>query len=538
MKRESSPSIAMIIQSFFFLSLIGLLNAYNILVYSPSFGGSHTNFMARLADTLTEVGHNVTFLIPVGDEARKGQLGVKKTKDVVIVEQDEIMKRQVKPIDDDMSQFWTTDMDSSNADTIFTVFTDTMQLSCENFMRNKEAFEEMKSRNFDVGIFEPVSVCGLGYMNALGIEKIIMASSCALYDGALAAIGEPLDFSYVPGMMSKSGEKMSLSEKLENYRLSMASYRMQHGMWDKETEIYRKHLGYGIPHWRDLMPTSSVFFTNSIPYVDFPRTVTQKTVPIGGISVDIESIRSQKLSIEWSTVLDERPFNMLISFGSMVRSMDMPTEWRHGLLEAIKSEPNVTFIWKYENDDLEWAKGIKNIYFSKWVPQTALLNDDRLTAFMTHGGLGSTNELAHLGKPALMIPVFADQDRNANMLARHGGVKVIHKSELGNTKVIKNAIRSILHDEEFKKHAEKLANLLVNQPLKPKEQVVKYTEFVARFGPFPEMDSHGRKLGFIERNLLDIYSVIGLSYIIAFLLIFFACRFVFRLVPLKFIKKD
>ncbi|EGT33444.1 hypothetical protein CAEBREN_25708 [Caenorhabditis brenneri] len=528
----------MIIQAFLFLFCVLNVNAYNILVYSPSFGGSHTNFMARLADTLTEAGHNVTFLIPVADEARKGQLGVKKTKDVVIVEQDDEMRSQIKPFDDDMAQYWTTEMDSSNADTIFNVFTEAMQLSCNNFMRNKEVFDEMKSRKFDVGIFEPVSVCGLGFMNAIGIEKIIMASSCVMYDGAVAAVGEPLDFSYVPGMMSKSGEKMTLFERLENYRMSMASYRMQYGMWDKETEIYRKYLGNHIPHWRDLMPTSSVFFTNSIPYIDFPRTVTQKTVPIGGISVDIQSIRSQKLSIEWSTVLDERPFNMLISFGSMVRSMDMPVEWRRGLLEAIKSEPNVTFIWKYENDDLEWAKGVRNIHFSKWVPQTALLNDDRLTAFMTHGGLGSTNEIAHLGKPALMLPVFGDQDRNANMLARHGGVKVIHKSELAKTKTIKRAIQSILHDDQYKKNAEKLADLLRNQPMKPKEQVIKYTEFVAEFGPFPQMDSHGRKLGFIERNLLDIYSVIGFTYLLVFSLAYFAIRLVLNRIPIKLVKKE
>lgn len=448
------------------------------------------------------------------------------------------MKRQVKPIDDDMAQYWETDIDSSNADTIFSTFTDAFTLSCDNFLRNKNVFAKMKSRNFDVGIFEPVSVCGLGFMHSLGIEKIIMASSCVHYDGALAATGEPLDFSHVPGMMSKSGEEMTVFERLENYKIIMASHRMQHGMWDLETEIYKKHLGSDMPHWRDLMPISSVFFTNSIPYVDFPRTVTQKTIPIGGISVDLKMIKEQKISIEWSNVLDERPFNMLISFGSMVRSMDMPEEWRRGLLEAIRSEPNVTFIWKYESDDLKWAEGVSNIYFSKWVPQTALLNDDRLNAFMTHGGLGSTNELAHLGKPAVMIPVFADQDRNANMLARHGGVIVIHKSELANTKKIKNAIQSILHDSKFKENALKLADLLVNQPMKPKDQVIKYTEFVARFGPFPQMDSYGRKLGFIQRNLLDIYSIIGLSYLFSFSVLYIGVRFVLRLIPFKIVKKN
>ncbi|EFO88562.1 hypothetical protein CRE_13663 [Caenorhabditis remanei] len=523
---------------FFFSFFILPINAFNILVYAPSFGGSHTNFMARLADTLTEAGHNVTFLAPVVDASRKGQLSVTVTKDYVVVEQDEHMKSQVKPIDGVLGQYWKADIDSSNSDTVLNAFTHVKTQACENFLRNREVFDQMKSRNFDVGIFEPVSVCGLGFMHALGIDKVIMASSCALHEVASAAIGEPIDIAYVPGMMSKSGDQMSLTERLENYKMAKSIEKMQHGIWDQETALYRTHLGSDVPDWRDLMPASSVFFTNSIPYVDFPRTVTQKTVPIGGISVDMAAIREHKLSIEWSTVLDERPYNMLISFGSMVRSMDMPIEWRNGLLEAIKSEPNVTFIWKYEADELEWADGVKNIHFSRWVPQTALLNDDRLNAFLTHGGLGSTNELAHLGKAALMIPVFADQNRNARMLERHGGVKVIEKYELADKHKIRSAIQSILHDRQYKEKAERLAHLLINQPMKPKEQVVKYTEFVARFGPFPQMDSHGRKLSFIQRHLLDIYVAVVIPYFIGFSFIFCVCRFVSSRSSKKLVKKE
>lgn len=59
-----------------------------------------------------------TFLVPVADEARKNQLGVKKTKDVVIVEQDDEMLLQNKPIDEDMAQYWQADIDLSNADTV------------------------------------------------------------------------------------------------------------------------------------------------------------------------------------------------------------------------------------------------------------------------------------------------------------------------------------------------------------------------------------------------------------------------------------
>lgn len=69
---------------------------------------------------------------------------------------------------------------------------------------------------------------------------------------------------------------------------------------------------------------------------------------------------------------------------------------------------------------------------------------------MTHGGIGSTNEIAYLGKPALMIPLFCDQNRNANMLAKHGGVTIVQKRELENFHTIRKAIRSILHDENYK----------------------------------------------------------------------------------------
>ncbi|KAF1753551.1 hypothetical protein GCK72_020108 [Caenorhabditis remanei] len=216
----------------------------------------------------------------------------------------------------------------------------------------------------------------------------------------------------------------------------------------------------------------------------------------------------------------------------------MPKNWRKNLLEAIKSEPNVTFIWKYESDEVEWAEGVENIHFSKWVPQTALLNDHRLTAFLTHGGLGSTNELAHLGKPALVIPIFADQIRNANMLARQGGAKVFRKHDLGNPTEIKKAIHSIVFNQKYKENAGKLADLLMNQPTNPKEQVVKYVEFVARFGPFPEMNPRVRHHGFIEKNLLDIYLVMYFPYFVVFVLVLTISMLGYSKVSVRKVKRD
>ncbi|KAF1771218.1 hypothetical protein GCK72_003044 [Caenorhabditis remanei] len=524
-------------KNFLFLFLIAPIYAINVLVLSPAFGGSHMNFMAHLADTLTEAGHNVTFLIPVADEARKNQLGVKVTTDVVIVEQDEIMSKETLVVDDHMDAMWTLDTHEPNFEEMFSWFNRIMESSCANFLRNTEVFELMRTRNFDVAILEPLSVCGLGFFKKLGIEKTILASSCSLYDFLLPDIGEPEEHSYVPSLSSQSGDQMTLSERYKNYRFSKETKKTMDKMFDKETEIYQKYLGSDIPDWRELLPAASLFFTNSNPYLDFPRPVIQKTIPIGGISVNMDKIKSTKLDDHWNEILDQRPLNMLISFGSMVKSSQMPLEWRENLIKVIASQPDVTFIWKYETNDTAFAGHLENVVFSKWVPQTALLNDARLTAFLTHGGLGSTNELAHCGKPAVMVPIFGDQVRNANMLSRHHGAIFVWKNDLGDFDVLKNAVHSILYDEKYKRNARHLADILENQPHQPKDLVVKHTEFLARFGPFPKMDPHGRSLHFIARNFIDVYAALIVSYFLLGSVSYVALRFLFSKLPVKLVRK-
>ncbi|CAI2307274.1 unnamed protein product [Caenorhabditis sp. 36 PRJEB53466] len=503
----------------------------NILVYSPAFAVSHSNYLGKLADTLTERGHNVTYLMPIVENGKREEcLGVKRTKDVVIVEAGEEMtarKEETASSDEILEVFWKVEMDSSNSRDMFKYWSNTMKIACKNFLRRRDVFEEMKGRKFDVAIVEPISICGLGFVKALGIEKTILASSCTFFDVALPYLGEPLDFSYVPAGFSATGEVMTMAERYENWQVTREISIALEDMFDGEMSSYREFLGAELPDWRDLLPAASLFLVNSNPFLDFPRAVIQKTIPIGGISVNLKWIKEQKLSEEWGKVLNRRAHSMLISFGSIVKSTQMPKKWRNGLLEVIRSMPNVTFIWKYESDDVAFADGIPNIYFSKWVPQTALLHDYRLTAFLTHGGLGSTMELAFSGKPAVMIPVFADQIRNANMLARHHGAIYLHKNYLEDVAVTRKALQDILFDEYYKRNARKLAEVLANQPNSPKDLVIKWTEFVGEYGPFPQMDPYGRKLNYFQKTFLDIYASFALVLVIFSMLTILFARFVY-----------
>ncbi|KAF1771229.1 hypothetical protein GCK72_003055 [Caenorhabditis remanei] len=488
--------------------------------------------MGNIADTLTEAGHNVTFLVPVADVTRRHEVGVKLTKNVMIVDRPNYNPDEAFNIDMDevLRPLWTIQNRPSDFATCFTFFLEMMRTNCDDFTSNKKVFEELSKTKFDVAIAEPVSICGLGYFNALDIHKTILASSTTHYEGVVRNSGEPIDMSYVPVHGAYFDEKMSIFERYTNWAAEHVMAGNLEKMFDEEMEKYRKNLGVGVADWRVLIPEASVFFTNANQYIDFPRPVIQKTVGIGGITVDMEKIKLEKLPEEIEKILDKRDHNMLISFGSMVKSTTMPEIWRNSILSAIKKFPNITFIWKYESDDLKWAEGTENLYFLKWVPQTALLADTRLSGFLTHGGLGSTNELAYLGKPAIIVPIFGDQGRNGPMLARHGGAIVLNKMDLENSEVIADLMRKIVFDRSYAQKAADLANLLNSSPFSPKELVIKHTEFVGKFGPLTQMDPYIRKLNWFQRTFADVYILMFVFYSVVLIVPFLVVHKIYRLI--------
>ncbi|EYC14474.1 hypothetical protein Y032_0040g229 [Ancylostoma ceylanicum] len=145
-------------------------------------------------------------------------------------------------------------------------------------------------------------------------------------------------------------------------------------IYENELVHFRKKFG-DMKGYADLLSQASFLFTNGNPYLDFAHPTLHKTVMIGGISVEQDAMNMKEIDQKWSTILSARPHTVLISFGSMAKSIDMPVHYRQALLDTFSSFPNVTFIWKYENEDSSIAADHPNVYLSSWVPQTALLTE-------------------------------------------------------------------------------------------------------------------------------------------------------------------
>ena len=78
---------------------------------------------------------------------------------------------------------------------------------------------------------------------------------------------------------------------------------------------------------------------------------------------------------------------------------------------------------KWESDEL--PNKPKNVFISKWLPQTDVLAHPKIKAFISHCGLGGVTEARYNGVPIVGMPMFAEQPENAANVVNEGwGLRV------------------------------------------------------------------------------------------------------------------
>ncbi|CAA98274.2 glucuronosyltransferase [Caenorhabditis elegans] len=515
--------------SLFLLHLLPQLTlSYNYLVFCPLFAHSHHKFLAKIADTLTEAGHNVTFLMPIIHREYENVKYLEHTTDIVYIQPDKELEEIAQNAD--YSTFWKNDFGILTfipaIERFFRMFTKVHDI----LKKDLSVLDNLKNRKFDAMIFESLAFCAHPIREYLEIKTIFPSWSMTHMTELSQAIGEPSSPTFLPITISPFGDKMTFKERLLN---TLADFTFTH-IFQPPTLTSFKY-----PHqtfdFKEILSQAPFIFFNSNPFLDFPRPTLTKTIEIGGISVNATLMRLEKLPEEYNTILNLKQQNVLISFGSMLRSSEMPVEYKDTIAQVVRSFPSVTFIWKYENNNVEFAENLPNFHFFKWVPQTALLADSRLSAFITHAGLGSINELSYIGKPAILVPIFADQLRNAKMLVRHNGSIELDKKDLGKFDVLRDAVDAILNDKSYTNNAILLSQQLESQPFSPHDLLVKYAEFGAKFGELPSLDPHYRKMSFFSFFMIDIILFLTATFAIFVSISLYLFRVFFKSV---FVRKE
>ncbi|VDO70593.1 unnamed protein product [Haemonchus placei] len=251
---------------------LGSNEAYKFLVHSPIFGYSHTNFMGVIADTLTEAGHDVTVLMPVMDGKQENMTGVKLTRRIIKVPPDPRVQEWMKYESVMLSEVWTMQTSVFKLMKVMQNMTASFVAQCEAVINDDRLMKQLAEEKFDVGISETFDMCGLGIFEALKIPSSIATFSGVHMDVVSKSIGEPIIPSYVPGTVVTTGDRMNFIERLTNAAHAVIGQFFFGSTFAKE----------------EILADASYVFTNSNPYLDYPRPMLHKTVPIGGITVHID----------------------------------------------------------------------------------------------------------------------------------------------------------------------------------------------------------------------------------------------------------
>uniref|UniRef100_A0A0N5BJ89 glucuronosyltransferase n=2 Tax=Strongyloides papillosus TaxID=174720 RepID=A0A0N5BJ89_STREA len=492
-----------------------LIYPYKILVVNPKFGYSHVNFFSQVADILTEAGHNVTVLAIDLDPTIKHP-GAYKAKVITYQATKEVEDNFANTLDKKF--LWTLSNSGAQQFKLALKFMDGILKQSLRVFNDEELSEKIKREKFDLGISETMNVYIFGLFKVWGIKAHVAGFSMSLGDNLYKIFGLPFPASFIPTLMSSSTDKMSYSERFENLFVHYFGKIFFYFLKDKLTlqSEFDKKYGVGFYDGNNVVGDSSFLLLNSNPFLDIPGPKTPKMIEVSGIGIK----DPKPLDKYWDKILSLRNKTVLVSFGTFAKSIDMPEDIKNGLLETMRKLKDITFIWKYEEPEDGTGKGIENLLLSKWVPQNDLLNDERLSLFVTHGGMGSTTELSFRGVPAIAIPIIGDQMRNSKLIERQKCGIIMNKFELADSsKLIKN-IKTILDDDSYKKNAKMVSKRLNKRPIGSKRLLIEHIEFAAEFGRLDMLDLASRHMGMIEYYNLDIiFPVItGLLILVSFLL--------------------
>uniref|UniRef100_A0A914C4E8 glucuronosyltransferase n=1 Tax=Acrobeloides nanus TaxID=290746 RepID=A0A914C4E8_9BILA len=256
----------------------------------------------------------------------------------------------------------------------------------------------------------------IGIIHHLGIKKWVWVTSTPILEYQASYSGLISPPSVVPLFLLPFTNQMSYAERAQNlFMQALVKFAMGFQL-DAISRLFQQKFGDDFPTIKALLPTASLHMVNSEELLEYPRPLPHKILFIGGIGMD----SPKPLNGEFKEFVSnsKKPI-VLVSFGSVAKASKMPKHWIDSLLGLFHHNQHLTFIWKYEGDAGKLAIP-ENVFVKEWIPQTDLLGNEKIVAFVTHAGYNSINECARAGKPMVLVPLFADQPRNAKLVEYRG----------------------------------------------------------------------------------------------------------------------
>ncbi|KAM3962160.1 UDP-glycosyltransferase UGT5-like [Aphomia sociella] len=325
----------------------------------------------------------------------------------------------------------------------------------------------------------------------------------------LSLIDESTNPAYVPDSMSSITPPFSFLERVNGLVVQLLGTAFKQFYWNSYNfQVFEKYIGpyltkrgKAIPSFYDVNNNVSLILGNSHVSLGQATRLPQNYIPIAGFHIDPDV---KPLPEDLKKLLDNAKDGLIyFSMGSNLKSKDLPEELKRGFLKLF-SELKQTVLWKFEEvlPDLP-----KNVHIVLWAPQHSILAHPNCILFITHGGLLSTTETVHFGKPVIGIPVFGDQFTNIERAVKRGFAQKVAFSYnvVDDLKVV---IREVLGNPKYTNKVKELSKIYHDRPVSPGKELVHWVEHVVRTRGAPHLRSPALHVPFYQKCYLDLLALI------------------------------
>ncbi|KHN79462.1 Putative UDP-glucuronosyltransferase ugt-60 [Toxocara canis] len=435
-------------------------SAMRILQIVPGFTNSHILFNYRLAETLTNLGHDVymwtqmemsmvitnivkppnrvtELRVPIFFSDSMKTEGLKASNERVF---QTMMFNEGKAYD-----LWWTGQE----------FKDMRIEACEQMLNiSEEVVGSFRERSFDLAIAHFHDLCPLAMARKVGVQKVSHSNDLILLSSA---------------------------------------------------KLISKMISIGDPDLWALSQQVPVLLINGEAYLDFPRPLPIGITFMG--EIDAKASGLSALSGEIKRIADEADAGIIVfSLGTVSNTTNMPTRMLKSFLEAFTSFKRYTILWRLEKDVPE-AKPFKHIHIMNWLPQKDLMRHPKMRLLIAHGGYNSLLETAQAGVPAILMPLFADQFINAKRAQRFGFAELLNKLTISSD-IVRHTIDMVLHNSSYALNARRIASILADKPSDDRYASLSHRLRLAVSPRDYFMLKAAHKLSFVQYHFLDLLFVL------------------------------
>jgi glucuronosyltransferase len=248
--------------------------------------------------------------------------------------------------------------------------------------------------------------------------------------------------------------------------------------------MLKKQFGPDTPTLQELRNNVELLLLNLHRTFDNNRPVPPSVQYLGG-GIHLTNSSISKLNDAMDHYMNSSEKGVIyVSFGASVDTNSFLSEFKNMLINVFRSLHEYTIFWKMDPKSLKNTTVPRNVFVQNWFNQRAVLNHEKTVAFITQGGIQSTDEAIEAQVPMVCLPMMGDQFYHSHKLAEFGVAISLDTSTVTATELIMS-LRDVLNNLSYKENVKTLNRLITKDKIlfPPLDVAIKFTERVIQYAP-------------------------------------------------------